>query len=173
MAKKSNAVTRHKDSNQPTKHRTYSEYQIIQAVSLYNLYHNYAQVSRELDIPVPTIQSWVKGDKGTVPVDEKITDFSMRTAEGTKRMLDAMQMVMGEALQQVHLKIKDTSAAQAATIFGILFDKIQVMLGNAQNVTNNNILIDMSGMSQDDKQRLMQRALARQTKELPEDTDQQ
>lgn len=173
MAKKSNAVTKHKDSNQPTKHRTYQEWQVIQAVSLYNLYHNYEQVSKELDIPVGTIQNWVRGDKGTIPVEEKITDFTLRTEAGQKRMLDAMQLVMSEALQQVHRKIGDTSAAQAATIFGILFDKMQIMLGNAQNVTNNNILIDMSGMSQDDKQRLMQRALARQTKELPADTDQQ
>ncbi len=151
-----------KQEQLPQKHRTYSEYQVIQAVSLYNLYHNYAQVSRELDIPVATIQSWVRGDKGTVPVDEKITDFSMRTEAGQKRMLDAMQMVMSEALQQVHKKINDTSAAQAATIFGILFDKMQIMLGNAQQITNNNILIDLSGMTADDKQRLMQRALARQ-----------
>ena len=147
------------------RHRTYTEYQIIQAVSLYNLYHDYKRVSRELDIPVSTLESWVRGNKGTIPVDEKIEDFSVRTAEGQKRLVDAMQLVMTEALQQVHRKINDSSAAQAATIFGILFDKMQIMLGNAQQVTNNHILIDMSGMSQDDKQRLMQRALARQSAE--------
>ena len=143
-------------------HRTYAEYQVIQAVSLYNLYHDYQKVSKELDIPVSTIQSWVKGDKGTIPVDSKIQDFSIRTAEGQKRLLDAMSFVMTEALQQVHSRIQDTSAAQAATIFGILFDKMQIMLGNHQQVTNNNILIDMSGMSQDDKSWLMQRVLSRQ-----------
>ena len=151
------------------KHRTYTEYQVIQAVSLYNLYHDYKRVSRELDIPVSTLESWVRGNKGTIPVDEKIENFSVRTAEGQKRLLDSMQLVMTEALQQVHRKIEDSSAAQAATIFGILFDKMQIMLGNAQQVTNNNILIDMSGMSQDEKSRLMQRALARQAEQIPED----
>ena len=145
------------------KHRTYQEWQVIQAVSLYNLYHNYQQVSKELDIPAETIRSWVKGGSNIDSAERRFgDDFSLRTTEGTKRMLDAMQMVMGEALQQVHKKIGDTSAAQAATIFGILFDKMQIMLGNSQQITNNNILIDMSGMTADDKQRLMARALARQ-----------
>lgn len=158
-----------------TGRRKYSDWQVVQAVSLYNLYHDFQQVSQELDIPAATIQSWVNGGgKSMLTAEERLgDDYTVRTQEGQKRMLDAMQMVMTEALQQVHKRIKDTSAAQAATIFGILFDKMQTMLGNAQQVTNNNILIDMSGMSQDDKQRLMQRALARQqSAEIPEPADQ-
>jgi hypothetical protein len=143
--------------------RSYSNWQITQALALYSLYGNFRQVSEELDIPAGTIQAWVKGNEMATPADVRIEDFSLRYDEARKRLIDSMSFVATEALQQVHRKLPDTSAAQAATIYGILYDKLQIALGNFQQVTNNNILIDMSGMSEGDKTLLLQRALARQT----------
>ena len=143
--------------------RSYSSWQVTQATALYSLYGNYKQVSEELDIPEGTIREWVQGTSLVTPVDVRVEDFSLRFEEARKRLIDSMSFVATEALQQVHRKLPDTSAAQAATIYGILYDKLQIALGNFQQVTNNNILIDMSGMSEGDKTQLLQRALARQT----------
>lgn len=142
--------------------RSYSSWQITQALALYSLYGNLTQVSEELDIPAGTIQNWVRGNKNATPVDVRVEDFSLRSEEARKRLIDSMSFVATEALQQVHRKLPDTSAAQAATIYGILYDKLQIALGNFQQVTNQNILIDMSGMSEGDKTLLMQRVLDRQ-----------
>lgn len=141
--------------------RTYTEYQVIQAVALYNLYRDYQKVSVELDIPAATVKSWVLDQRGNGDRTAGIEDFSLRTEDARKRLLDSMSFVMTEALQQVHKGIDQASPAQAATIFGILFDKMQIMLGNYANATQNNIYIDMQGMDQNAKADLMRRALNR------------
>lgn len=150
-----------KDGKSLANKRTYTEYQVIQAVALYNLYRDYNKVSLELDIPKATIQSWVQDSTNDRNRIVNIEDFSLRTEDARKRLLDSMSFVMTEALQQVHKGIDSASPAQAATIFGILFDKMQIMLGNYANATQNNIYIDMQGMDSTAKADLMRRALNR------------
>jgi len=141
--------------------RSYTEYQVIQAVALYNLYRDYQKVSLELDIPAATIKTWVQDQRKSGDRTGNIEDFSLRQEAARKRLLDSMSFVMTEALQQVHKGIDQASPAQAATIFGILFDKMQIMLGNYSQATQNNIYIDMQGMDQNAKADLMRRALNR------------
>lgn len=146
------------EEKQPRKIRRYTDQDVINAIALYRLYHNYEEVSRELRIPAPTIHDWVNNRHG---MQDRIDFLSKRVDDAAKRMYGNMQYVMDEALQQIHRRLGDASAAQAATIFGILFDKQQVMLGNQAQQTTNNIYIDTGGMSDEDKLMLMQRALDR------------
>lgn len=139
------------------KSRTYSDAQIANAIAMYRLYHNYQQVGKELNIPVSTVKSWVLRFESWEDAD----NFEVMIAESQKSMIRSMQLLQNDALRQIKLKLPDASAVQAATIFGILCDKMAVMQSNASQITNNNIFINTDAMSDDDKFILLQRALQR------------
>ena len=86
--------------------------------------------------------------------------------------MKTMGFVAGEALQQVHRKINDASAAQAATIYGILFDKQRIMMDNLSGSSAGNTFI-INGMSGDDTMQLLQRVLERQKQQQVIDIDAQ
>lgn len=135
----------------------YNDETVVLALSLYNLYGSTAKVAKELSIPKGTVDDWVHGRGRRT---DRIMDFQRQAETANTRMLEATVFVMSEALQQVHKRIGEASAAQAATIYGILFDKTQILL-HGREQQNTNVYVDTSGMSDDAKLELMQRALDR------------
>ena len=123
------------------------------------LYGSVAAVARDTGIPESTIRNWVKDQKRVLAEIEDRSNYTLD--EAVKNQIQNLQFVMNEALQQVHKRIGDASAAQAATIFGILFDKQQIMMGRYDQKQTTNIFIDSSAMSDEEKLILMRRALDR------------
>lgn len=158
MAKKRTKSDSAPKEKKPWTVTLYSDEDRVQALALYRLYGSHTKVSEELGIPRTTIFDWVNNRKGVL---DSIDSLPERVDDAAKRHYANMQFVMSEALAQVHKRIGDASAAQAATIYGILHDKCQDIIGNQANQTTNNIYIDTSGMSDQDKLVLMQRALDR------------
>lgn len=137
----------------------YSDWQIINCLALQRLYGSVAAVARDTGIPESTIRNWVKDQKRVLAEIEDRSNYTLD--EAVKNQIQNLQFVMNEALQQVHKRIGDASAAQAATIFGILFDKQQIMMGRYEQKQTTNIFIDSSAMSDEEKLILMRRALDR------------
>lgn len=158
-----------KDSAETQVDRVHSwtDQDVIRVLALYNLYRNLNQVSRETGVPVTTVHRWVtEKDKRTA----NINHYDQRLQETQDQLMQAMGFVGQEALQQIHKKLPDASAAQAATIYGILFDKQQILSGS-NNQASVNLSFDLTGLSADDTASLMQRVLdrQRQAKALPVD----
>ena len=136
------------------KERGWTDEDFVHAVALYNLYHNYSEVSRQTGVPVATIRSWVLDTDR----HKAILNYDQRLKETQDRLMQAMGFVAEEALQKVHEKLPEASAAQAATIYGILFDKQQMIAGNTGS-TNFNLSMDLSGMDPEAAASLMRRVL--------------
>ena len=156
--------TRHPNSkarqkNQPLakKDKAWSDQDYVETMALYNLYHNYSEVSRQTGVPASTIQNWVR-DQGQRKT--KIFRYDQRLKETQDRLMESMGYVAEKALQQTYEKLPDASAAQAATIYGILFDKQQMIVGSAGS-SNFNFNLDLSGMDPDQAVSLMQRVIDR------------
>ncbi len=161
MAKKrttSDSAPKTKKSKKSRSLALHSDEDRVKALALYRLYGSPTLVSRELGIPKATIIDWLNNRNGIM---DRVDSLSTRIDQAAKRHYENMQFVMDEALQQVHERIGDASAAQAATIYGILHDKCQDIVNGQSSQTTNNIYIDTAGMSDQDKLTLMQRALAR------------
>ena len=137
----------------------YTAWQVVNALALQRLYGNIAAVARDTGIPDSTVRHWVHNQKKILETMGEDAPYLVEDA--VQKQIKNMQFVMDEALQQVHRRIGDASAAQAATIFGILFDKQQIMLGRYNQQQTTNIFIDSSAMSDEEKLILMQRALDR------------
>lgn len=152
-----------KDSAETQVDRVHSwtDQDVVRVLALYNLYRNLSQVSRETGVPVSTVQRWVQ-DKEKFAT--KINSYDQRMQETQDQLMEAMGFVGQEALQQIHRKLPDASAAQAATIYGILFDKQQILSGS-NNQAQLNFSFDLTGLSADDTASLMQRVLDRQKRE--------
>lgn len=146
-----------------TKHeRGYTDADYVQAIALYSLYGNQAQVARELKIPVTTVHAWIHDEERR----KTIVNYDQRLKETQDRLMQSMGFVAEEALQQVHRKLPDASAAQAATIYGILFDKQQMIAGNTG--TNVNFSVDVSGMDAEAVDSLLKRVLDRRQNQVVE-----
>ena len=128
----------------------------VQVVALYNLYHNYNEVSRQTGVPVSTVQSWVTNKER----QKSIYSYDQRLKTTQDRLMESMGYIGEKALQQINEKLPDASAAQAATIYGILFDKQQMIVGNSGS-SNFNFNLDLSGMDPDQAVSLMQRVIDR------------
>lgn len=150
---------RNRKKNEVMNSKGYSDEDFIRVMALYNLYHNLSQVSRETGISLTTVRRWVLSDDTDKFKDIQCYDQRLQSTQD--RLMQSMGFVADEALQQVHKKLPEASAAQAATIYGILFDKQQIMAGNTNQGTLN-LSFDLSGMSADDTASLMQRVLDRQ-----------
>lgn len=130
---------------------------ITKAIALYSLYHNFNKVGEIMGIGSQTVAKWIHG----MEENEKLKEVYKTHGDIIQKdLMAATSITMEKALQVVYDKLDEASSAQAATIFGILFDKRNIMMGNA-SATNTNVIIDTSGMSDDDKAQLLRRALSR------------
>lgn len=171
MAKRKKSQTPVSVPPEPVERRSYTDDDVARVFALYNLYHNQAQVSRETGIPAPTINRWITGTDAERR-KALMGNFDQRVQATQDKLMKAMGFVAGEALQQVHRKINDASAAQAATIYGILFDKQRLAMENLSGSSTGNTFI-INGMSGDDTMQLLQRVLERQKQRQVIDIDAQ
>ena len=69
---------------------------------------------------------------------------------------------MTEAQKQIFKRLPEASAAQAATIYGILADKVRYMTEGSKSQTSTSLHFDLAGLSGDQQAALLDRALQRQ-----------
>ena len=136
---------------------------VVNCYSLYLLYRSCPKVADATGIPETTIHRWVRDIERNEEMRERYREL---VKDCNDAMLGNIEMTMQTALQQVYKKLPEASAAQAATIFGILFDKRSIMLGNAQSASTN-VFIDTAGMTDDAKADLLRRALSRTEQPIP------
>lgn len=136
----------------------YSDSLKISAIAQYDLSHQVRATARDFGIPHTTLLSWLKQrERDTLD----ISDYDYRIDHYKKILIDQSITLMGKALDQIDTKIADCNAVQAATVYGILHDKVAIMQGQVAgqgNTTNNlNIMVG----SPEEAARLMQRTIDR------------
>ena len=98
----------------------------VAALARYDLLGKVRETAREFNIPPATLSTWIKERK----VGElAVCNLEDRIEQTKKVMIQETKNVMDKALKVIDRKINDCNAYQAATIYGILFDKIQKMEG--------------------------------------------
>lgn len=137
----------------------YTDDQITKAVALYKLYGSYAQASRETGIPSNTISNWING---RTEVLSKIGNFSKKLDEAYNALIDNSVFLMSEAQKVIYEKLPQSSAAQAATIYGILADKTRYMTEGSRAGASTSLHFDLAGLSGDEQGKLLDRVLQRQ-----------
>jgi hypothetical protein len=111
------------------------------------------------------MQNWIVEYQEQEP--ETLGDTEERMAIYKKELTAEIRSVMKMALQQVVKKMDGANAYQATTIFGILFDKVNILEGNlvqgaGGNLTINNTIINQ--LPDQEVERLMARAMERRRK---------
>lgn len=148
----------------------YSDQDIINVHALYDLYHSIPRVSEELHIPEGTVRQWILNPSEFVKARQAgMVDYDFRVKQTRDRMIRSTGYVLDRALQQVNDKISESSAAQAATIFGILYDKLEKMTSNGETA-GSGLTVNLQ-MSDDDKLDLLQRVLDRQRRAEAEEAE--
>ena len=139
----------------------YSEAQRLAALAYYKQDGRIKQTAQAFNLPYKTVQNWIVEyrEQG----EETLADTEEQMAVYKKALTAEMRRVMGLALKQVVTKLDGATAYQATTIFGILFDKVNIMEGTATpaggNLTINNTIINQ--MPDQEAEKLMAKALQR------------
>ena len=137
----------------------YSDELKISALAHYDLDGRIRTTAKQFNIPPSTLTDWINARKeGTLAVP----DADNRIELSKSYFIDQSKEIMGQALTVVKQKLNAASAAQAATIYAILFDKVALMEGkqleSGSGSTTNNIIINMSD---DEKAALLGKAFGR------------
>lgn len=143
----------------------YAEHEILEAVALYRLYGSYPRVSEMTGIPPSTIQSWVSGKTNVLA---KIVNVNEKIEKEYKLMLQNNLMLMNRAQQVIYEKLPQSSAAQAATIYGIIFDKNDKLINGRQEQHTTNLHINVGNLSAEEQYAILDRALQRQEQRTEE-----
>lgn len=144
--------------------RRYSDAQRLAALAYYKQDGRIKQTAQAFDIPYKTMQNWIVEYQEQEP--ETLEDTEERMAIYKKELTAEIRNVMKMALQQVVKKMDGANAYQATTIFGILFDKVNILEGNliqgaGGNLTiNNNTIINQ--LPDQEIERLKARLMARE-----------
>lgn len=137
----------------------------MEAVALYRLYGSYPRVSEMTGIPPSTIQSWVSGKTNVLA---KIVNVNEKIEKEYKLMLQNNLMLMNRAQQVIYEKLPQSSAAQAATIYGIVFDKCDKIINGRQEQHTTNLHINVGNLSAEEQYAILDRALQRQEQRAEE-----
>lgn len=143
----------------------YAEHEILEAVALYRLYGSYPRVSEMTGIPPSTIQSWVSGKTNVLA---KIVNVNEKIEKEYKLMLQNNLMLMNRAQQVIYEKLPQSSAAQAATIYGIIFDKNDKIMNGRQEQHTTNLHINVGNLSAEEQYAILDRALQRKEQRTEE-----
>lgn len=143
----------------------YAEHEILEAVALYRLYGSYPRVSEMTGIPPSTIQSWISGKTNVLA---KIVNVNEKIEKEYKLMLQNNLMLMNRAQQVIYEKLPQSSAAQAATIYGIIFDKNDKIMNGRQEQHTTNLHINVGNLSAEEQYAILDRALQRQEQRTEE-----
>jgi hypothetical protein len=137
----------------------YSDKVKVAALAEYDVSHQIRPTAAAFQVPPSTLMSWIKErEAGTL----EVADLETRIAQTKKALVDKSITIMDKALDVIERKIDACSAPQAATVYGILPDKVQAIQGTggpeAGSVTNN---IMINGLGEEEASRIMQKVLAR------------
>ena len=143
----------------------YAEHEILEAVALYRLYGSYPRVSEMTGIPPSTIQTWVSGKTNVLA---KIVNVNEKIEKEYKLMLQNNLMLMNRAQQVIYEKLPQSSAAQAATIYGIIFDKNDKIMNGRQEQHTTNLHINVGNLSAEEQYTILDRALQRKEQRTEE-----
>lgn len=133
----------------------HSPEEVLRVLSIYKLTQSPTVAAERTGVPYRTVQRWVGGD-----VPFKFDDANMLSAF-EKREILTVSFLKDEALQQVYRRLPDASAAQAATIYGILTDKQIAMKSINEHKSDNTFIFADSSLSIDDKLSIIERVAAR------------
>lgn len=133
----------------------HSPEEVLRVLSIYKLTQSPTIASERTGVPYSTVQRWVGGD-----VPFKFDDANMLSAF-EKREILTVSFLKDEALQQVYRRLPDASAAQAATIYGILADKQIAMKSINEHKSDNTFIFADSSLSMEDKLSIIERVAAR------------
>lgn len=133
----------------------HSQEEVLRVLSIYKLTQSPSLASERTGVPYGTVQRWVGGD-----VPFKFDDANMLSAF-EKREILTVSFLKDEALQQVYRRLPDASAAQAATIYGILTDKQLAMQSINEHKSDNTFIFADSALSIEDKLSIIERVAQR------------
>lgn len=144
----------------------YTDEQVIEVKALYQIYGSCRRVAEMVDIPEGTVYDWISAEWREDRTDPatKIRDYEQRLQATHKRLVANSMYLMSKAQQQISDKLPEASAAQAATIYGILADKVRYatqdtgLLGGSGSAS---LHINLGSMSSDDQAALISRVLER------------
>ena len=139
----------------------YTDRQIAQALAIYDVEKNVAEVCRSTGASEKTVNKWIENRAKYEMGNGKLTAEQFQAIYDAKKyqILHECLELQSLALQQVRAKIGSASAYHAALIYGILHDKLTGtgQYGSGQGGTNFTFI----NMSQDEAMGLMQRVLER------------
>lgn len=141
------------------KRSKYSDSLRVAALAEFDVSHQLRKTAAAFGIPHNTLAEWIKGrEQGTLDV----VDLEARIDQTKKTLVSKSIVIMDKALDVMDRKIDGCTAIQAATVYGILHDKVQAIQGNGGpepgSVTNN---IMINGMNEEEASRIMEKVLAR------------
>lgn len=132
-------------------------------IQLYEAGETAGSISETLSIPVSSV---------TMTVKEIIRG---KPGSGTSHLTNKIYRLMDKSLDQIERKLPDASAAQAATIFGILADKREIIMNGQKQSTVNNFILPVESTSDDERMELLNRVINRRRMEtavvIDEDTE--
>lgn len=157
----------------------YTDEQVIEVKALYQIYGSCRRVAEMVGIPEGTVYDWISAEWREDRTDPatKIRDYEQRLQAAHKRLVANSLYLMSKAQQQISDKLPEASAAQAATIYGILADKVRYATqdtGLFSGSGSASLHINLGSMSSDDQAALISRVLERhQAAQAPPADDQQ
>ena len=137
----------------------YTDDQVAKAVALYKLYGSYTRVSQDTGISVQTLSSWINGKNQVLA---KVSNLEEKVNLAYSKLVDNSMFLMSEAQKVIYEKLPQSSAAQAATIYGILADKTRYMTEGSRSGASTSLHFDLAGLSGDEQGKLLDRVLQRQ-----------
>jgi transposase-like protein len=126
----------------------YSDQLKISALAAYDLDGRIRTTAKQFNIPPSTLTKWIEQRKEWA-LDVQHPEERIELTKN--ELLKETKIVMDKALKVIDKKIGDCNAYQAATIYGILFDKAERIEGASkeQNAgTINNFIIGSLGESE-------------------------
>lgn len=153
MSEKVDKLTKTKEYKR--KDSIHSIADVMRVLSIYKLTQSPTIASERTGVPYGTVQRWISGDIPFTASDTRIIE------EYEKRELLTISLLKDEALQQIFTKLPAASAAQAATIYGILTDKQLALRSIDQHKSDQTFIFADSSMSIDDKLSIIERVAQR------------
>ena len=137
----------------------YSDELKVACLAEYDLDGRIRTTARKFNVPPSTLTDWIaKRKSGELDVPNVVD----RVERSKKQLIEKTKSALDMALDVVIDKIEDCNAYQAATVYGILSDKLARMEGimdpSGGNTTNNLII---NNMSKEDISKLLGRAMSR------------
>ena len=144
----------------------YSDELKVACLAEYDLDGRIRTTARKFNVPPSTLTDWIAKRKSG---ELDVPNVNERVEQSKKVLMEKTKNAMDMALDVVIDKIDGCNAYQAATVYGILSDKLARMEGimdPSGGSTTNNVIIN--NMSKEDTMKLLDRAMSRMTTDVIE-----